>query len=279
MADPVYALVAAFIWAVSPIYYRGFLADFDALSFNFFRTSTGALVLLVPAIYYWGLPGIGFAALSGVTALACGDTLFLLSIREAGASVAAPVVYTYVLMVQVVGAAFGQAIPYTNFAASLMVVAGVYVLSKGGGGNPRGKGIAFALAAALFWTVGQGFVQLSTSAGGSVVEVTFMRDASAAAALGLAFLLARGRRRITHGLGLRGYGVMAAVTVSDLVAGSALFVYSVSTLGVALTVILTSLSPALTQTLARALGKESPSGRDLAGGALIVAALILAVAI
>ena len=279
MADPVFALVAAAIWAVSPIYYRGFLDKVDPLSFNLFRTSSGALVLLIPAIYYWSVPGLGYATMSGFTALACGDTLYLLSIRETGASVAAPVVYTYVLMIQIVGAAFGQAVPYANFAAALMVVAGVYVLSRGGDGRPRRKGIALALAAALLWTVGQEFVQLSTSAGGGVVEVTFMRAAAAAGALGVALLLTRKGRRVSRGIGLKGYGLMAAVTVTDLVAGSALFVYSVSTIGVALTVILTSRSAALTQGSARALGKESPSARDLAGGVLIVAALILAVAL
>jgi drug/metabolite transporter, DME family len=58
-----------------------------------------------------------------------------------------------------------------------------------------------------------------------------------------------------------------------------LFVYSVSTIGVALTVILTSVSPLLTQIFARALGKESPSPRDFVGGILIVAALVLAVSL
>lgn len=107
--------------------------------------------------------------------------------------------------------------------------------------------------------------------------MTFVRDASAAAALGVAFLLAGSARSWPRGLGLREYSFMVVVTVSDLVAGSSLFVYSISTLGVALTVILTSISPVLTQVFARALGKESPSKRDLLGGALVVSALVLAV--
>jgi DME family drug/metabolite transporter len=80
------------------------------------------------------------------------------------------------------------------------------------------------------------------------------------------------------GLSLWEYGFVLGIIVSDLAMGSMLFVYSVSTIGVALTVILTSLSPLLTQLFARALGKESPSPKDFVGGVLIVAALILAVA-
>jgi DME family drug/metabolite transporter len=59
------------------------------------------------------------------------------------------------------------------------------------------------------------------------------------------------------------------------VVGSVFYVYSVSLVGIALTAILTSLSPLLTQVLSRALGKEMPSRKDYGGGILIVGALVL----
>jgi DME family drug/metabolite transporter len=277
LLNPAYALVAALIWAFSPIYYRGFLGRFDFLSFNFLRTSTASAVLILPALYYWSSTGLGFAVPSGVITLACGDSFFLLSIRETGASVAAPVVYTYVLMVQLVGVALGQVVPYANFVAAVMVVAGVYILSKGGEGKPRARGIALALSAGVFWTIGQELIQLATGAGGNIVVVTFVRNASAAVALGVAFLLTRKGRTWPSGLAAKDYGFVLVIIISDLVVGSTLFVYSISTIGVALSVILTSVSPLLTQVFARALGKESPSTKDFAGGVLIVAALVLAV--
>ena len=278
MASPAFALGAALIWAITSIYYRGFLSKFDFLNFNLLRTSAAAAALALPAVYFWGFNGLGFAALSGVVTLACGDSFFLLSFREVGASVGSPVAYTYVLMIQFLGAAVGQAIPFANFAAAAMVIVGVYLLSKGGEGRRRPKGIAFAICAAIVWTVGQEFVQTSTNAGGNFVAVAFARDLSAALALAVAVLLTRKARPWPSGLSLREYGMMCGFTISDLAIGSSLFVYSVSTVGVALTVILTSLSPLLTQVIAKALGKESPSPRDFAGGVLIVAALVLAIA-
>lgn len=278
MVNPTFALVSAVIWAVSPVYYRGFLEKFDFLSFNLFRTSASAVALLLPGLFYLGSPGLGYAALGGMVALACGDSLFLLSIQNMGASVAAPVVYTYVLMIQFVGVAIGQVIPYTNFASAVMVIAGVYLLSKGGGGGPRTKGIALAIAAGIAWTAGNELVQLATNAGANFVAVTFARDAAAALALGVAYLLTRKGRAWPARLPLRSYGLILAVVLGDLVIGSAAFVYSISTIGVALTVILTSLSPLLTQAFARALGKESPSTKDFMGGALIVAAVVVSVA-
>jgi DME family drug/metabolite transporter len=279
LIDPLYALAAAMIWAVSPIYYRGFLAKFDVIGFNALRTSAAAAVLAIPAALLWSSAGFGYAVLSGAITLTVGDSMFLLSIRESGASVAAPVVYTYVLMIQAVGFGLGQSIPLANFAAAVLVVVGVYVLSRGGKGRARAKGIAFAVSAAVIWTVGQEFIQAATNSGGSTVPVTFTRDFAAALAMGVAFLVTRKGRSWPRGLGTKGYATILLFVTSDLVAGSLLFVYSISVVGVALTVILTSLSPLLTQVLAKALGKESPSLADYLGGVLIVSALVLAVAL
>jgi len=279
LASPAYAIGAALIWAFSPIYYRGFLEKFDVVSFNLLRTAAATAVLAVPALYFWNTAGLGLAVVSGVVTLTCGDSLFFLSIREAGASVAAPVVYVYVLMIQIVGVALGQLVPYTNLMAAFMVLAGVYGLSRGGDGKPRGKGIALATSAAVFWTIGQELIQASTDAGGNFLAVTFARNAAAALALGLVFLATRRRRMWPSGLGVQSYGFILFFMLGDLVLGSVLFVYSISTVGVALTVILTSLSPLLTQVFSRALGKESPSLLDFAGGILIVGALVLAVAL
>ena len=259
MVNPAYALAAALIWAFSPIYYRGFLDKFDFLSFNVLRTGAASLALLIPAVYWWTSEGLGYAIPSGVITLTVGDSLFLLAIRENGASVTTPVVYTYVLMIQLVGVILGQAVPSANFVAAVMVVCGVYVLSRGGEGRPRTKGIVLAISAGAMWTAGQELVQLSTAAGGNFVVVAFLRNASAAVALGAAFMLTRKGRRWPGGVSLREYAFMVFIAVSDLALGSSLFVYSISTLGVALTVILSSLSPLLTQVFARALGKESPS--------------------
>jgi len=278
LASPAYALAVAVIWAVSPIYYRGFLSKFDFLSFNLLRTATASAVLAVPALYYWSSAGVGLAVPSGVLTLACGDSLFLLSLGEVGASVATPVGYTYVLMIQLVGISIGQEIPYGNLVAAVMVVGGVYLLSYGGGGKARPKGAALAISAGVFWTVGQELIQAATNAGGNFLVLTFTSRASAAVALGVAFLLTKRRAAWPRGIGARQYTFILALIISDLALGSTLFVYSVSTVGVDLTVILTSLSPLLTQVLAKALGKESPSARDFAGGLLIVTALVLAVA-
>ncbi len=237
------------------------------------------MVLAVPALYFGFSPAIIYGLASGIVSLTVGDSLFLLGIREMGASIAAPVVYTYVLLIQLTAPVVGEVVPFVNLVAAVMVVAGVYVLSRGGGGTPRVKGIAFALAASLAWTVGQDLISVATSAGGNFVTVAFARNVAAAAGLGVAVLATGRLKKWPSGVGVREFGFLAFIAITDLVLGSVLFIYSISLVGVALTVILTSLSPLLTQLFSRALGKEAPTRKDYAGGVLIVAALVIALSL
>ncbi|HYC11287.1 MAG TPA: DMT family transporter [Nitrososphaerales archaeon] len=277
MPDPAYALLASLIWAFSPVYYRGFLKKFDFLQLNLMRTSMSAVVLAAPAILLGFGAGLEYSILSGVITLAVGDSLFLLSIGEMGASIATPVAYTYVLFVQLTATTVGENVPTANFLAALMVIVGVFLVSRGGGTKPRARGVALAVAGALVWTVGQDLIRVATNAGGSAVGVAFGRVIAASVALFAAALVTGRVKAWPRGFTRREYCFLALVAVSDLAVGSLLYVYSISLVGVAVTVILTSLSPLLTQILSKALGKESPSRLDYSGGALIVAAVVLAV--
>jgi len=279
LLEAVYALIPAVIWAFSPIYYRVFMVRFDFLTLNLLRTCLASAVLALPAFYLGFGKGIPYALASGVITLTVGDSLFLLGIREMGASIAAPVVYTYVLLIQLTAPALGEVVPLSNLVAAVMVVAGVYVLSRGGGGTPRAKGIALTLGASLTWTLGLDLIRVATNAGGSSISVAFARNLAAALGLGIAVLATRRLKRWPSGVTAKDFGFVAFIAVTDLVAGSVFYVYSVSLIGIALTAILTSLSPLLTQVFSRALGKEAPSRKDYGGGLLIVAALVLALSL
>ena len=251
---------------------------FDFLLLNLLRTSMASVVLFVPAALAGFDGGVYYALLSGAITLACGDTLYLLSVREMGASVAAPVVYTYVFFVQATATTIGETVPVANYVAALMIVGGVFLLARGGSGRPRAKGIAFGIGAGLVWTVGQELIRVATNAGGDVTVVTFSRNAAAALALAVAVIATRRFRLWPAGVTYRELGLIAFIALTDLALGSFLYVYSVSLVGIALTVIVTSLSPFLTQVLSKVLGKESPTAFDFAGGTIIVAALVLAIA-
>lgn len=278
MVNPIPALIPAIIWALSPIYYRVYLGKFDLLTLNFIRTTVGAVGLLIPAVLFGFNQSLFFAVLSGVVTLAVGDSLFLIAIREAGASIAAPVTYTYVLLIQLTASSLGESVPFTNVISAFLIILGIFLLSRGGQGRARFKGILIALGASLVWTVGQELIKVATNAGGNFFTVAFARDGSAAIALGVVLLLRGGASKWKARATAKDLTYLSVVGVTDLAVGSALYVYSISVIGLAITVILTSVSPFLTQIFSRILGKETPSNLDIAGGALIVLALVIAVA-
>ncbi len=277
MVNPIPALIPAIIWAMSPIYYRVYLGKFDLLTLNFIRTTVGAAGLLIPALLFGFNQSLLFAVVSGVVTLAVGDSLFLVAIREAGASIATPVVYTYVLLIQLTASLVGESIPFTNIISALLICLGIFLLSRGGQGKPRIRGIMVALGASLVWTVGQELIKVATNGGGNVFSIAFARDGSAAIALGVVLVLRGGASKWRARATARDLKYLCVVALTDLTVGSALYVYSISAIGLAVTVILTSVSPFLTQILSRVLGKETPSNLDVAGGALIVLALVIAV--
>jgi hypothetical protein len=53
-------------------------------------------------------------------------------------------------------------------------------------------------------------------------------------------------------------------------------VYSIGVAGLTTTIILTSISPLVTQVVSKAMGKEAPSRRDITASLVIVMALIVA---
>ncbi len=271
-------MIAALIWAFSPIYYGVYMKKFEFLPLNFIRTALGAGALLVPALYFGFQQGVIFAFLSGVITLAVGDSLFLISIGEVGASVAAPVVYTYVLLIQLTAFSIGESVVLTNILSAALIILGVFLLSRGNGQTPRLRGILVALAASVIWTLGQDLLKVATVAGVHFVSLAFVRDGSAALALGLVLLLkSRGVPKIATRITRREWAYLLIISVSDLALGSSIYVYSVATTGLAVTVILTSISPFLTQVFSKLLGKETPSNRDILAGLLIVIALVIVV--
>ncbi len=278
MVNPIFALIPAIIWALSPIYYRVYLGKFDLLTLNFVRTTVGTAGLLLPALLFGLNQSVSLAIISGVVTLAVGDSLFLFAIRDAGASIAAPVVYTYVLLIQLTASYVGESTQFTNVISALLIIFGIFLLSRGGQGKPKGRGIAVALVASVVWTVGQELIKVATNAGGNFFSVAFARDGSAAIALGVVLLLRGGASKWKARATRKDLLYLSLVGVTDLAVGSALFIYSISVIGIAITVILTSVSPFLTQIFSKVLGKETPSNLDFAGGALIVLAIVLALA-
>jgi DME family drug/metabolite transporter len=278
LLDPFPALISAVIWGIGPIYYRSYLDKMGTLAVNLVRTGSAAAVLFIPFLVFGFDHAIVYAFLSGVLTLSLGDTLYLVSIKSVGASVAAPVAYVYVVLVQFLAIFVGEPLTIIKIASASLVVIGVYVLSGRRDSRLRMKGILTALGAALLWSAGQVVIKIVTNSGDNPLSIAFGRNVAAAALVGLIFMSTPSFRRGAWGnVSKAALLILAAISVADLVVGSSFFIYSVATIGVTTTIILTSISPLLTQVVSKTLGKESPSNREIGAGLLIVLAIVLSV--
>ncbi|MEM3832676.1 MAG: DMT family transporter [Thermoprotei archaeon] len=275
MIDPIPALGTAVIWAISPIYYRDYLVINDVVRINFYRLFYASLGLFLPFIIFGFNDAIIYGSLSGLLTLAVGDTLYLFSIREVGASIAAPVAYTYVLLIQFTAVFLGEQLTINRVVSSMIIILGIYMLSDSKG-SARRKGIVMALLTALLWTVGQSSIKLATMGYINPLSIAFARTTTAMSALGLYMLINR-KNRFNAKIDKKHHILLATISISDLGLGSALYIYSIGIIGLTITIILTSVSPLLTQIVSKILGKENPSTRDVIAGFLIVTALIIAV--
>lgn len=268
------ALGSAIIWAISPIFYRDYFKDekriLNILKINFLRLTSASSALAIPFFIFGFNEGIIYAALSGAITLALGDTLYFLSIKKIGASIAAPVAYTYVFFIQISSLFVGEEIKLSYFISSILIIFGIFLLSGAESYKLRISGIALSLLTAVIWTIGQTFIKLATIQGMHPISITFTRTFTAA--LLLSFSNLGSNIKISP----RRMVILSSIAVSDIALGSFLYVYSISEIGLSTTVLLTSFSPFATQLFTRILGREKPKKREIVGGLLIVISIILA---
>jgi DME family drug/metabolite transporter len=275
MSESVPALTSSVIWAFCPIYYRDYFLRYDTPTINLLRLCYGGLAMLVPFLLLGSIQGLPYAMVSGVVVLVAGDTFYFYAVKYAGASVAAPVAYTDVLLTQFSATLVGEPLRPTFLVSSCLIIAGIYTLSRGDRTGLRLKGVSMALGASVLWTAGQTVLQVATSGGANPLSLTFMRIGGAVIALGIVFVMRRPKGSVRFGA--RRHAWLAALSVADTAVGTSFFVYSLTLVGLNVTILLTSLSPFLTQVFSKALGKEKPKANDLLAGALIVVALVLTV--
>jgi len=170
----IFALLAAFSWALAATFYRrALLEDVNPLVTNLLRIPL-ALVFLVAYSSLTGELVYMFGYFSDFRVIAIlfiatfimnviGDTTYLLSIRNVGVSVAYPISYSYPLLVALIASFFLDEKLYLSlFAGTFIAIIGIWLLSKKNKSisviKSRKKrfiiGILSAFCASLSWSIG-----------------------------------------------------------------------------------------------------------------------------
>lgn len=161
-------IVAAVCWAAAPIIYRRAMFNTTPIAANTIRcVSTSVVMFLVLLIL--GKAGVltslpfevvVLTIVSGILGLIVGDTFYMLGLRSVGVSVAGPLASTYPLFSMIWSVMFlGQTITMNAIAGSLIIVAGIWLLSYGRKQETaikKGKfmltGVAAAMATSFVWS-------------------------------------------------------------------------------------------------------------------------------
>jgi len=266
------AFTTAFIWAWASIVYGDFMKSINPLTVNFLRMLYASLILLIPAIVFGFNAGAVWGSLSGLLSLAVGDSLYLMSINYSGVSIAAPVSYTYIPIAVLMATLLGEPLTIYKVVSGLLVVLGVYLLSR-----ERTKvmirGVALALGAAMAWAVGQTMIKVADISGLNPITLAFTRVATA----GVVLLVIN---YVTHNDIAK--AVKSTVrtrlplfSVLDLGVGVALYAYSMDLVGLGLTVILTGSMPLIAQAMSSLMGREKLTVAKLLGAVVIVLAITI----
>lgn len=273
MIDGVLAILAtSAIWGWVILYYKWLMKNEDHIALNLQRF-IAALTVSIPIILFkWDSRGFHFSLLSGALGLGLGDTLYLFAIRKAGATIAAPVAYTYIVISQGAAILFNESVGHNVLIASLLVFMGIRALSidrdkKAG----DAVGVLAAFMAGITWTLSAVLIKKAVTSEAPIYMVSFFRLIGGILIL-YTYVLVKNRR-------LRPPTVQTVtlypVAFIDIFLGAALYAFSVKKLGISLTVILVSLSPVFTQILSRLMKIEPINKWKMIGTGLIIGGAIL----
>jgi len=281
------ALLTSLLWALAATLYRGAAVEVkDPLATNWLRAP---LALVLMATLSWSLGELNelLAVLQGgwrlawillatTLAIILGDTFYLMALRDAGVSIGYPVGYTYPLYASIFAVALlGERVTLGLAIGLPFALAGIWTSSFN---PPRGlsdrkaifKGVLAAVAAGLCWGLGSVVYRVAVITASPVnvnlVKLLYLMMATSPFAW-------RGRLRV----GRRALLLALLGGLMGLGAGDWLFYVSLSMIGVARTVTLTTFSPLASLLFARLLLHEEASSRQALGASMIVAGVCMAI--
>jgi DME family drug/metabolite transporter len=279
------ALGAAMTWAATSLLVRSLPPELGSVALNAVRSAVGGAIVLVWVLVTAGAgaftavstSALVLLALSIVTAIAIGDTVFFESTRVLGLGRAMTISMTYPVGAAALAAAFlDEPVTLAVAAGALLTLAGLVLIVAPWAERPPDERFAFgvgtATLASLAWAV-------------SVVLVKApLREMDAVTAQAIRLPLAAlvlwatpWARAAAGGLGRLGGSALARLAALSVltVLSSVLYVASVKYAGVAVAAVLSSTAPMFAIPLARVFFGERLSRPALLGAGVTVAGIVV----
>jgi len=289
------ALLTSLAWAVSSILLKSLTGRIDILSINTIRMWVGSALLLtiafaagkMTAIQDMPLQSLGCVVLSGILAMAVGDTLYIKTLSMLDASVAFTISQCAFVVVASLGAVLllGESYTWVTVAGAMLVMVGIYLTASGHSGKPgtrqpgtlSRKGVLLSLSVAVIWSVST--VTLKAGAiGTDAVAVAAVRITVSAMLLS-AFTIPKHKQGLLqlNRYGLRSLTMMAAAGISTYGVAAVGYILAIQIIGAGKTVLLTTSAPLFALPFSIIFLGERPTRSTILGIIISVAGMCLVV--
>jgi DME family drug/metabolite transporter len=288
-----YAIVCAFLWALSSALLKSQVHKIHPVSLGALRT--------LPALaLYWGLMLFsgrmhelfqlplqvwGFLAGSTLVGMVVGDLLYFRSMSLIGLSRAMPLSMTYPFFTLLLALLFlKEQLGWLVVTGALLITGGAYLLAF-----PRGVGrirhseaaqkadlvgVALACVAAICWAGSTIMLRIGLS-GVDVALANSVRLPVLMAVLSV-MLVGQGKVTLIKGYGLRSLGIVFLSGIIGMGLGTYTFLAAIQSAGAAKTSILSAITPLFGVPFSLVL-REKLSTRALVGTALTMAGVLLTI--
>ena len=289
------ALLTSLAWAVSSIILKSLTDRIDTLSINTIRMWVGSILLLTivtisgkhPAIFDMPVEALVYVTVSGILAMAIGDTIYIKGLALLDASIAFPISQCAFVVIASLAAILLLDEPYTwvTGIGALLVMGGIYLIASGGNGKAKTeglksinkKGVFIALLAAVIWTASTVTLKIGAEGMDAFLVAAIRISVSAVALTFIAIPKRKQRVLQLRRYGPKTLGLIAIAGVLTYGVAAVGYVSAIQMIGAGKTVLLTASAPLFALPISVIFLSERPTRSTIAGIIISVAGVCLVV--
>lgn len=288
------ALASSALWALTSVLLTSQAGRFKPVVMSAIRSSTASLFLVGLLVTVAGvaqmremtiITGLSMAG-SGILGQALGDTLYINALGLLGVTRSFPITNSAYPFLTFLFAIFllGEDVTWTLPIGGALIVAGITwvvveqrrAAASGGTSAELARGVAFALAAALAWSLATVLLRGQQNNLDAIGAASLRIPAASLAVIAtIGVTRGGGGERPLRPVTARGVAIVAAAGLLGTGIGSVLFIYAVESLGAARTAFLTTSAPVFALPMGVLFLSERLTARTVAGTALTIAGIWL----
>lgn len=288
------ALLTSLAWSISSICVKLVADKINSLVINTLRTCVGS-ALLISLIFVtgryqdfplipWG--SLAYVVISGVLAMAIGDTIYIKSVALLDVSIAFPLSQVSFILLAILSAILflGEKFTWITVVGAVLVIIGIYLMTSsrvrrgypGGNRTINPKGLLFILIAILAWTGATILLKIGVTGVDPFIAAGLRISTSA---IVLLFFLARpGREAISLRLiGRKNLVLVATAGLLTYGVAAVGYISAIQLIGAGKTVLLTAIAPIFALPFSILILKEKPTRFTLLGVMISVVGVWLVV--